>query len=167
MSATVRRDWVAIIANVGVILGLVFVGLEVKNSQDDVNASIAAGLSGWRDFNALQTDPEVATVIDKALRNPDSMTRVEGIQMSGWLWAISNQFRQYHHLHVAGLIPETEYRPELWAVGLLFTHEYPRWWLFEYPYHYSEESAGVEALRAEVIRIEREWCAKGDGRCPR
>ena len=167
MSRTVKRDWVAIIANVGVILGLVFVGLEVKNSRDSAQADIAVAFAGWKDINIARMDPQIGAILAKSygLWNEDgweqslqdgrdALTEAEAQTYEGYLWANLDQFRMSHHLFKAGVLPETEYaHMRHTAASEYINAPWALNWLFIDAYASPGVQEHLAELRREVKRI--------------
>jgi len=105
--------WLSIGANFAVLIGLIFVALEVRQSR---NASIVQAADAVADgFLQLSiptiSDPAVARLWVDGMENPDQLTDTEAIQFSLKMRILFNQFHRVNRLYQAGLIPESE-----WAV---------------------------------------------------
>ena len=76
--------WISVGANVAVLLGLIFVGLEVRNSRAAAEAQAADGIAdGFLQLNLISiTDSTAAKVWDRGLLEPDSLSDMEAFQFS-------------------------------------------------------------------------------------
>ena len=107
---------VAIIANLGVIVGLVFLALEVRHARTATELQrIADVQSGWFALSdAIVRDTEFTRIYITGLYKPDSLSTIEAAQFSMYLRMFVNQVDRIWQLHDLGLISEEEY---LWAVA--------------------------------------------------
>lgn len=112
--------WVGIAANIAVLLGLIFVGLEVRNSRASARAQAADGVAeGFVELNlAIITDTMVARVWEQGTRAPETLTAGEQFQFFMHIRALFNQYIRIHRLYEAGLLSEADwsfYAPEISA----------------------------------------------------
>lgn len=105
------NSWISLGANVAVLLGLIFVGLEVRNSRAAAEAQAADGIAdGFLQLNLISIgDSAAARIWDTGLREPASLTDVEAFQFSMHMRALFNQFTRVHRLYRAGLIDEADW----------------------------------------------------------
>jgi hypothetical protein len=98
-------------ANLAVLVGLVFVGVEVRNSRSTLQMQAADGIAeGFLSMNlAMMTDTAVARVWDQGIHAPDSLTDIEAMQFSMHLRALFNQFERIHSLYAEGLLSHDEW----------------------------------------------------------
>jgi hypothetical protein len=111
-------------ANMAVLLGLIFVGVEVRNSRAAAEAQAADGIAdGFLQLTLTQmTDSTVAKVWTTGLREPDSLNDTEAIQFSMHMRALFNQFHRVHRLYRTGLITEADWeRYARQAAGMMAT----------------------------------------------
>ncbi len=103
--------WLMFASNVGVLIGLVFVGVEVRNSGNAVTAQVATAISeGYNDFNYLvATDPDVARLLYLGVGAPDKLTDSESFRASFLIRGIFNHYFQVHKLYRAGILTESEW----------------------------------------------------------
>ncbi len=103
---------VAIIANLGVIVGLVFVALEVRHARTATELQrIADVQSGWFALNdPIVRDTEFTRIYITGLYKPDSLSTIEAAQFSMYLRMFVTQVTRIWQQHELGLISEEEYR---------------------------------------------------------
>jgi len=113
---------VGILANVGVIVGIVFLAIEVRNASDATNLqTIESVTSGWFALNdAIVSDPQVARAFIVGLYNPDALTDVETAQFSMYLRMFNNQVERVRKHRDLGLVPDNEYQESLRQLAWLF-----------------------------------------------
>jgi hypothetical protein len=112
--------WLGVAANVAVLLGLVFVGLEVRNSRASAEAQAADAVAGgFVELNlAIIMDTMVARVWEQGTRAPETLTEAERFQFAMHVRALFNQYIRVHRLYEAGLVDDEEwgfYAPEIAA----------------------------------------------------
>ena len=102
---------VAIIANLGVIVGLVFVALEVRQARTATELQrIADVQSGWFALNdAIVRDTEFTRIYITGLYKPDSLSTIEAAQFSMYLRMFVNQVDRIRQQHELGVISEEQY----------------------------------------------------------
>lgn len=105
------NQWITIGANVAVLIGLIFVGLEVRNSRAAAEAQAADGIAdGFLQLNLISiTDSTAAQVWNRGLFEPDSLSDTEAFQFSMHMRALFNQFTRVHRMYRAGLITEADW----------------------------------------------------------
>jgi len=95
---------VAIIANLRVIMGLVFVALEVRHARTATELQrIADVKSGWFALNdAIVRDTEFTRIYITGLYKPDSLSTIEAAQFSMYLRMFVNQVDRIWQQHDLG-----------------------------------------------------------------
>ena len=103
--------WLMIASNVGVLIGLIFVGVEVRNSGNAVTAQAATAISeGYNEFNYLvATDPDVARLLYLGTAAPDKLTDFESFRANFLIRGLFNHWMQVHKLYTAGILTESEW----------------------------------------------------------
>lgn len=111
MTEPLITRWIAIGANLAVLLGLVFVGLEVRNSRAAAEAAAADGIAdGFLQLNLISiTDSAAARIWDQGLREPSTLSDTEAIQFAMHMRALYNQYTRVHRLYGAGLLDEADW----------------------------------------------------------
>ena len=87
------NSWLSLLANVGVLIGLVVVTLELRHSTDVAQAQMAdAVTAGHNELNmAAFSSPQSARVVALGFASPSKLTDAEAIQFQFWLRAKVNQ----------------------------------------------------------------------------
>ena len=110
--------WLGVAANFSVLLGLLFVGIEVRNSRASAEAQAADGIAeGFVQLNmAIITDTLVSRVWEQGTRAPETLTEAERFQFAMHVRALFNQYIRVHRFYQAGLLSEDDwafYAPEI------------------------------------------------------
>ena len=124
MNAEKLNSWLGVLANIGVLVGIIFLAIEVRHSSNAVNAQMADSVAdGFIALNITSiTDPAVARIWVVGLVEPESLSDVEAIQFSMLVRGVFNQFARVHRHYRTGLLPESDwalYARE--AAGLMST----------------------------------------------
>jgi hypothetical protein len=98
-------EWLAIAANFGVIVGIVFLGVEINQSTEATVASANDSVaSGYLELSVpIISDPQVARVLALGLYQPESLTDEEAVQFSMWLRQLVNQHIRIRELNSRGI----------------------------------------------------------------
>ena len=111
MDADQLSRWLTLGANIGVIAGIVFLGLELRQNADLMRAQWRAEMS--RDtVNLLSlnvNDPSYIDVLGRGLRG-EELTGVENSQFRRTYNAFIWHWNNLEYQHRVGLYPESEYR---------------------------------------------------------
>lgn len=102
---------IQVLANVGVLVGLVFVGLEVRQSSTAVATQTADSIAdGFIALNVTSiTDPDVARFWIIGLDRPQCLSDVEAVQFSMLMRGLFNQFARVYRVYRTGQLPEREW----------------------------------------------------------
>lgn len=95
----------------GVLIGLIFVGLEVRNSGKAVTAQTADSIAdGFNTVNlAVIDDPDLAKALFVGLREPEKLDDLATYRFSLLVRSFFNQYHRVHHLYQLGLLSESEW----------------------------------------------------------
>jgi len=98
------NSWLTLLANVGVLIGLFVVILELRQSTDVAQAQMAdAAVAGHNELNlAIATDPQVARIFIVGLYEPDKLTDTEAVQFASYLRSEVNQHLRLRRMHQLG-----------------------------------------------------------------
>ena len=123
-------EWVSLAANVGVIVGLVFVGLEIRNGSNAVaTETVDSIVSGYNANNELViSDPDFARVFVKGHKDPSSLDEVELARFSMFLRNVVNQGERVFELYKLGVLSDEKWN--LYGGGLANMLESPAGRLF-------------------------------------
>jgi len=102
---------VAIIANLGMIVGLVFVALEVRHARTATELQTIADVkSGWFALSdAIIRDTEFTRIYFTGLYKPDALSTLEAARFSMYLRMYENQVDRIWQQYELGLVTEEEY----------------------------------------------------------
>ena len=111
--------WLTVGANVGVLVGLIFVGLEVRNSTDAVSAQTADSVAdGYNTVNlAAIADPAMARLLHVGIEHPERLTDLEAYRFSLLIRSYFNQYHRVHRLYQLGLVSEEEWAEYAVEIG--------------------------------------------------
>lgn len=118
------NSWLTLGANVGVIIGLLFLAYEINQSTRATEA--AASDSVVDGFNTLALsiieDPDVARIFYVGMHSPEQLTDVEAVQFAMWMRAFINQHMRLYRLAGLGLFPAEERQADIVQLaGILST----------------------------------------------
>ena len=99
-------------ANLVVVAGLVFVGLEVRNGRAAAEAQIADGIAdGFIQHNmAVVQDAEMGCIWRVGLHNPDALTLDQAARFSMYFRALFNQYNRVHDLYSTNFLQDDSWR---------------------------------------------------------
>ena len=106
---------ITILANVGVIFGIVFLAIEIRHASDATRLQTIESVSaGWFQLNdAIIRDPQVARAWTVGLYNPSALSDTEAVQFSMYLRMFVGQVSRVGQHRDLGLVPDTEYQNAL------------------------------------------------------
>ena len=109
MKSDQLSEWIAIVANVGVILGIAFLAMEINQSTKATAAAASDSVtSGYFELSLpIITDTEFARVFALGLYQPDALNNDEAVQFSMWLRQLVNQHLRIKEFTRRGLFSET------------------------------------------------------------
>ncbi len=94
------NEWLGIAANLGVILGIVFLTIEINQSTKATAAAASDNVTvGYLELSLpIMTDSQVARVFALGLYQPESLTDEEAVQFAMYLRQLVN-----HHIRIREL----------------------------------------------------------------
>ncbi len=112
---------VSILANFGVLVGIVFLAIEVRHASNSTDLqTIESVQNGWVGLNdAIVSDPQVARAFIVGLYNPAALSDVEAVQFSMYLRMFTNQVDRVKQHRNLGLVPDTMYQIALQQLAAL------------------------------------------------
>ncbi len=105
------NHWLTLLANIGVLAGIVFLAIEIRQSGDAVTAQMQDSIAdGFIALNmATINDPQVGVTWVIGLNEPDRLSYAEAIRFSMLMRALFNQFIRVHGLYRTGLLEESDW----------------------------------------------------------
>jgi hypothetical protein len=96
--------WLTLAANIGVIVGIVFLVLEMRQNSDIATAQVRLDYAaGWRSIDEQRQDEIFAQVYAKSILSPDELSLSEVIQLDGYYTGVIDQMLSAHTASRAGL----------------------------------------------------------------
>jgi Zn-dependent M32 family carboxypeptidase len=98
------NQWLAVLANIGVVVGIIFLALEIRTNTATNRIAIQSSFSAnWVDINGgIAHDRELAMIIEKA-RAGDELDDVEHRQFHHYVRQLSSQGALMRRLYREGL----------------------------------------------------------------
>ena len=124
-------NWLQVSANIGIVLGLVLVGLQIKQSSDLAKIELLYEESRrFVEFETMVVGENAAEVWAKSLEEPENLTLAEVRIMESLLWSFVEQLRGTYRLAELGLIEEEDWRNRVEnEVTFYLSDPYSRaWW---------------------------------------
>lgn len=123
MNSELLTRWTAIITNMAVVIGLVFVGLEFRNNTRAVEAErIDSILSGSLDMHAMIVEnADLAELVYQSYLNPNSVSGSDLDRLQHWMLISYDNFRRALLAHESGLIDTQLYDNQRLGVGFMFS----------------------------------------------
>lgn len=130
MNADRLNRWLTLVANLGVLAGLLLVAYEIRQSAGIATAQARLEYSaGWRSVDGSRQDGGFAAVVAKSIDNPESLTLTERIQLDGFYIGILDQAYSAYVAWQAGVRPNHYASAVAAAVELNFGSAYAKaWW---------------------------------------
>jgi hypothetical protein len=125
MNSDLLTRWTAIITNIAIVIGLVFVGLEFRNNAKSIEAErIDSFIQGVSDIITTTAESaDLAEILYQAYADPDSLTGPRLDRAQNMMMLQHNNFRRVYIQHQAGLLPDEMYEYERRAVGFSFSSD--------------------------------------------
>ena len=125
MNSDLITRWSAIITNMAVVIGLVFVGLEFRNNTQAIQADrVDSFIQGVSDIITAQIENEdLSEIFYEAHANPESLSGASLDRVQGLMLLQHNNFRRIFIQHQAGLVSDDTYEHERRAVGFIFSSD--------------------------------------------
>ena len=122
--------WLTLAANLGVIVGIAFLILEIRQNSNIATAQVRFDYaSGWRSIDEQRQDEEFAQVYAKSILSPDELSLREVIQLDGYYTGVTDQMLSAYTASRTGLRSgQFEYVARQVANGY-FSNAYGQaWW---------------------------------------
>ena len=113
-----------ILANLGVLVGIIFLAIEVRHASDTAQAQMVDSvITGHNTLNlAAFSDPQLARVVVAGFHDPSSLSDAEAVQFQFWFRAKINQELRLERLNQLGFESAEDRQSELKQIaGMLAT----------------------------------------------
>jgi hypothetical protein len=137
LNADKINKWLVLGANVGVLIGIILVVLEIRQATITTNAEMVSNHQNrWVEISLSMQNAEFAEAWAKAMQDHDELSVSEMIQVSGFLWAFIDQLHS---------------NQRLWQLGVEFAQS---WW--------AENKANINPQLATILDQEIENTARSE-----
>jgi hypothetical protein len=125
MNSELLTRWTAIITNIAIVVGLVFVGLEFRNTTQATEAErIDSILEGSADVRSLIVENEgLAELIYLAYEDPESLSGSNLDRVQHWMLMHYDNFQRTTLAYESGLITDRLYEMQRIGVGFMFSSD--------------------------------------------
>ena len=117
------NKWLTLLANVGVLVGIVFLAVEVRHASDMAQAQMAdAAIAGHNELNlALISDPQVARAFVVGLYEPTNLSDAEAVQFAAWMRARINQEMRLRRMAQLGFKTAQDRQDEIRQIAAMLS----------------------------------------------
>ena len=140
--------YISLGANLGVLIGLILVAVEINQANTTARAEMAASHQDrWVDIDISWQDAEFAKTWAKSLTDPDQLTTAEMLQMNGFMWSFVDHLGNYKLMWDLGIFrpPQEPYeKVVIDAADIFFGSNYGRAW-------YEENKGSINPIAVEII----------------
>ena len=96
--------WLSLAANLGVLVGIAFLVLEIRQNSDIASAQIRLDYAaGWRSIDEQRQDEAFAHVYSRSILSPDELSFSEIVQLDGYYTGVIDQMLSAYTASRAGL----------------------------------------------------------------
>ncbi|MGB5347701.1 MAG: hypothetical protein WBN23_16155 [Woeseia sp.] len=122
--------WLTLAANVGVIVGIVFLVLEMRQTGAIATAQVRLEYSaGWRSVDESRQDESFSEVITKSIENPAELSLNEVVQLDAYYSGILDQMLSAQTARIAGLVNGPFAEAANIVGAIYFSDQFARsWW---------------------------------------
>lgn len=131
MDSSKLGNWLQVAANIGIVLGLVMVGVQVKQNSDLTRIQLLYEESRRTvDLESTVVGERGAEVWAKSIEDPENLTLAEVRIMEALLWGFVENLRGTYRLAELGLLEEKDWRSRVESeVSFYLSDPYSRaWW---------------------------------------
>jgi hypothetical protein len=122
--------WLTLAANIGVIVGIVFLVLEMRQNRAIATAQVRLEYAAaWRSVDESRQDGSFADVLTKSIEKPEELSRNEVVQLDAYYSGVLDQMMSAQTASTAGL-RESTFADVAKTIGAIyFSNEFARsWW---------------------------------------
>jgi len=122
--------WLTLGANIGVIVGIIFLVIEMRQNSAIATAQVRLDYAaGWRSVDESRQDASFAEVFAKSIKKPEELSPNEVVQLDAYYSGVLDQMMSAQTASTAGL-RESSFAEVATSVGAIyFSNEFARsWW---------------------------------------
>lgn len=122
--------WLTLAANFGVIIGIAFLVLEIRQNSDIATAQIRLDYAaGWRSIDEQRQDAAFAQVYSRSIQSPHELSFSEVVQLDGYYIGVVDQMLSAYTASRAGLRSGTFEDVAMQVAAGYFSNAYGQaWW---------------------------------------
>jgi hypothetical protein len=130
MNSNRVSSWLTLGANIGVIVGIAFLVVELRQNSDIATAQARLEYSaGWRSVDASRQDAAFAATLATSIETPDRLSLVEVIQLDAYYWGVVDQMLSAKTASDTGLREAPFENAAHEVAKLYFSNAFARtWW---------------------------------------
>ena len=131
MDADRTNKWLTLTANVGVIVGLIFLALEIRQNTEVARSAVDLEITALgTDFHMrVAENPALARAYYIGLSDPDSLTEDERMQLHYLIPSVFLLMEGAHKQYIRGFLPEEGWKPYEGLISYLLGNPLVReWW---------------------------------------
>lgn len=158
MDSTRLSNWLQVAANIGIVLGLVMVGFQLRQNSDLTRIQLLYEESRRTvDLESTVVGERGAEVWAKSIEDPENLTLAEVRIMEALLWSFVENLRGTHRLAELGLLEEEDWRLRVESeVTFYLSDPYSRaWWKNYQPTSDDDWPAELRTAIEEAIAIDK------------
>ncbi len=155
MTVDSLNRWLILGANVGVFIGLVFLALEINQNTEVARSAVDLEITalGTEFHMRVAENPALARAYYVGLRDPDSLSEEEAIQLHYLIPSVFLLMEGAHRQYIRGYLPEESRTPyEDLIVYLLGNRIVRDWWINGATVFSQDFELAVEAISG-VVRV--------------
>ena len=154
MKTSVLNDWLSLAANLGVIAGIVFLGVEIQQNTAVTRSAAAQEISNAsvEFFMRVAENSDLARVIKIANENPSELSEVEIVQFDSVTAAVFMIMEGAYKQYRLGFLPKEGWEPYEKLIKGFLTNPISRTWWVNSSTVFSPE---FEAMVIVVSGLER------------
>lgn len=151
------NKWLQVSANIGIVLGLVLVGLQLKQNSELARIQLLYEESNRAiELETAVVGEQAAEVWAKSIQSPEELTLAEIRIMEALLWSFMEQLRGTYRLAELGLLSDEDWRSRAESeVTFYLSDPYSRAWWRNY-------SIGNDGLPEELTSVVNDVIASDD-----
>ena len=109
MSTDRVNRWLTLAANLGVIVGIIFLVIEINQSTVTTRAEMFSSFQDeWIAIDLSWQNKEFAEAWAKAIENPEELTLTEMVQLNGFMWSYMDHITTYETFWDLGVFEEPQ-----------------------------------------------------------
>jgi hypothetical protein len=145
--------WLTLAANLGVVVGIAFLVLEIRQNSDIATAQVRLDYAaGWRSIDGQRQDEAFAQLYSRSILNPGELSFSEVVQLDGYYIGVIDQLQSAYTASRAGLRSGQFENVARQVAILYFSNAYSQaWWQQARESWSSLENSDFQAIMDEVI----------------